>query len=351
MGEAATEIEGVRVDQTFVRAHGASIKVAEIRAVIHQQIRTDAHVQPVIWAFGGVVFFIWIVAPIANAAAGIFLLGLIAYGFYRKTNRAPTRHEIWINTGGSFNKRLLVTTDEGSAVALHAALEHAMDAGTHVRFPLRTQPKEPEASSLPLSIANDHPDASAIPAATSVPDAALGGPPQVAEAELAEATQRPGMTRGDRAGVAGLAVVGVVGMTLLIAAAITGEKSRRSPVQPAALSGANLPEANSGAPAEFPPPNTVEATPVVKINGDDPAFVVRKAESGSLWPYPSADVGIVRCKRGTHQITIEMNGVEYGLNGKAQGAGFTPSQAAMGDPAAADDTGQWIQRGLALCEY
>lgn len=85
-------------------------------------------------------------------------------------------------------------------------------------------------------------------------------------------------------------------------------------------------------------------------------FTVTKAEAGDEWPYYSADVGIVRCEPGTRQITIELNGKKFGLNGKALGrGGFEPSQSQMRQDTdgVIYNTGpdEWIERGLALCDY
>lgn len=88
----------------------------------------------------------------------------------------------------------------------------------------------------------------------------------------------------------------------------------------------------------------------------DRQFTVTQAEAGDSWPYNLADVGIIRCEPGTRQITIELNGKKYGLNGKAQGqGGFEPSQSQMRRDAdgVIDKTGpdEWIERALALCDY
>lgn len=87
----------------------------------------------------------------------------------------------------------------------------------------------------------------------------------------------------------------------------------------------------------------------------DGGFIVSRAASPESWPYAGIDSGKVRCEPRSHQITIELNGKKYGLNGKAQGAGgFEPSQ----NLASIDEDGiinlpptEWIERGLALCDY
>lgn len=90
-------------------------------------------------------------------------------------------------------------------------------------------------------------------------------------------------------------------------------------------------------------------------SSDDEQFTVTKAETGDVWPYDSAETGVVRCEPGTRQVTIELNGKKFGLNGKAQGqGGFEPSQSLSGVDAYGIikvAPGQWIERGLALCEY
>ena len=87
----------------------------------------------------------------------------------------------------------------------------------------------------------------------------------------------------------------------------------------------------------------------------DTGFLVTKVVYGAEWPYAQSEQGVIRCEPGTRQVTIELNGIKYGLNGKAQGqGGFTPSQSVS----VADEFGLvklapdgWIERGLALCDY
>lgn len=83
-----------------------------------------------------------------------------------------------------------------------------------------------------------------------------------------------------------------------------------------------------------------------------PELLVTSEEAGEEWPYPKASKAIIKCQKH-NQVLIEINGKEYGLNGKAQGAGYPPSQQQM----AADADGvimntgpsDWVKRGLKLC--
>lgn len=120
---------GLSVDRELVTGPSGSIKLAEIRTVILKRYRTDGHVLPIVGIGSAILFLIWIAAPIQNSGVGLVLLGLATFGLYKHENRAPVRHEVWVNTGGSLNKRLLVTTDEDTAASLRDALETSMRGG------------------------------------------------------------------------------------------------------------------------------------------------------------------------------------------------------------------------------
>lgn len=88
---------------------------------------------------------------------------------------------------------------------------------------------------------------------------------------------------------------------------------------------------------------------------DPQAKTVGKSTMAADWPL-TADEGVLRCEGsgGVGQVTIEVDGIKYAVNGSAKGdksnAPIDPIWAEDTTPGLKKSIGPLIQEGLALCK-